>query len=90
MAVLALANGDRTSSKVMGFARAQPSYGLLNNPTLGQISKNNLVNWAGVAGADVGIDVFTNSTAAQGAAIGDTSGVGSIAGASASMQGSIK
>ena len=36
------------------------------DPTLGNVSSDNLVNWGGAAAADVGIDAATQSTPAQG------------------------
>jgi hypothetical protein len=40
---------------------------LASDPTLGNITSNNLINWGNAAATDVGVDALTDSTPAQGA-----------------------
>ena len=45
--------------------------GLLNDEGLGIVTKNNLVNWPGVLGADVLIESATSPSPARGGSTGD-------------------
>jgi hypothetical protein len=40
---------------------------LASNPALGNVTSDNLINWANVVAADVGADTLTSVTPAQGA-----------------------
>jgi hypothetical protein len=40
--------------------------GLLNDATLGTVTKDNLLNWSGIVGTDLGIDLSFASSSAFG------------------------